>query len=382
MRHSLAVSGWQFQHLMALSGWSVPEGERRRLIRALGRPPRLNETFGRPNPGTLLELRRNILGASNRVADAVLGSLSNRFDLVWAVLLATHLGGHWFWDLSQLEDGRLDEGTRALLTETLDQVYVEADAALGRITAALPDDADLIVLSPLGMDVNRSRADLLPGMLSAVLDGGAAAKRDAWTLRARIPTRVRAAVAKALPDPLALAVSERLQFGRVDWSRVRAFAAPSDHGGYVRLNLRGREREGIVNPAEADELLDELAAGLATFRDLDGGPTMTAVDRREAVVERGARFEELPDLILRWSEAPATRLRGVWSPEFGEVQRLGVGSGRAGNHNDDAWALLVPRRARRAEPSRPPRLVDIAATVRELCGVEAGLRGEPLLSRA
>jgi predicted AlkP superfamily phosphohydrolase/phosphomutase len=382
LRNGLAVSGWQFQHLMALRPWSVPGGERRRLTRALGRAPRLAETFGRPTPAGLLALRKTVLGASNRVADAVLASLSERFDLVWAVLLATHLGGHWFWDLSQLEEARLDEGTHALLAEMLDQVYIEADAAIGRIAAALPDDADLIVLSPLGMDVNRSRADLMPGMISAVLDGRASEQGGAWALRARIPTRARAAVARALPDAVALAVSERTQLGRVDWSRVRAFAAPSDHGGYVRLNLRGREREGIVDPAEADALRDELAAGLASFRDLDGGAAVAAVDRREDVIERGARFEDLPDLIVRWSEAPATRLRGVSSPEFGEVPRLGAGSGRSGNHNDDAWALLVPRRARLARPSRPARLVDIAATVGELCSVELDGRGEPLLTRA
>jgi predicted AlkP superfamily phosphohydrolase/phosphomutase len=378
----ITLIGWQFEHLITLHRGSVPAGERRALARALGRPPQLDETFGRPTAGRLLAMRRDLLGASDRVADAVLARLSDDTELVWAAMLATHLGGHWFWDLSQIDESALDEGTRALLTGTLAQIHVEVDTAVARILDALPEDADVIVLSPLGMGVNRSRSDLLPGMVSAVLNGSTSNHSDAWSLRARVPTGLRAAVSRTLPDRVALAIAERVQLGRMDWSRTKAFAAPSDHGGFVRLNLRGRERDGIVEPKDADALLDELAAGISSFQDFDGGPAVESVERRETLFTAGKRFEELPDLIVSWSETPATRLRGVFSPEFGEVRRHGVGSGRCGNHYGGAWAILVPGRAKVAQPPRQARLVDVPATIAELFDLGEVTRGEPLLTRA
>jgi hypothetical protein len=62
------------------------------------------------------------------------------------------------------------------------------------------------------------------------------------------------------------------------------------------------------------------------------------------------------------------------------VPRSGVGSGRSGNHTPDAWALVVPGSSKAVEPSRRPRLSDIAPTVCAVLGVDAdGLPGERLM---
>jgi hypothetical protein len=61
---------------------------------------------------------------------------------------------------------------------------------------------------------------------------------------------------------------------------------------------------------------------------------------------------------------------------------VGIGSGRSGNHSDEGWALLVPRRSRRRPTSGPAQLVDVAATACALLGADAELEvlaGEPLL---
>ena len=98
----------------------------------------------------------------------------------------------------------------------------------------------------------------------------------------------------------------------------------------------------------------------------------------------GRHAERLPDLVVRWSERPATRLTQVRSARFGTVRRRGGGSGRAGNHTaGDGWAIVVPARSAHAAPVRAPRLVDVAATVCELTGADRSeLPGEPLLTSA
>ncbi|MGH3695463.1 MAG: alkaline phosphatase family protein [Pseudonocardiaceae bacterium] len=384
------VSGWQFTDRVVLPPWSSPPGIRGRLEQLFGPPAAVEEVFGRSSTADLLRLRRDLLAASGRAADAASLLLAgSHFDLTWLTFSAGHVAGHQFWDLSQVDDG-VDNATRQVLSGALEEVYQSVDAGFGRVLAALPDDADVIVVSPVGMDVNISRADLLPEMLDAVLLDGArpgscaaSGVGSVWKLRAALPTGLRSRVAAALPDRVALALTARLELRGQDWSTTRAFAQPADNQGYVRLNLRGRERDGIVEAAEAEALMDQIASGLLTFHDPDGTPSVKAVEKVVDTFDSGIHSDRLPDLIVRWSDRPATRIDAVHSERFGTVRRRGSGSGRSGNHTaGDAWALVVPGASRLRTPGRSPRLVDIAATAAALAGAElTDLPGEPLLER-
>jgi predicted AlkP superfamily phosphohydrolase/phosphomutase len=379
------VCGWQFADRVVLPRWSLPQDAGAGLARRHGRGPQATEVFGRPTVRELLALREKLVAAPQRVATAAVDLLAReRYDLVWLTFSAAHLAGHQFWDLSQVA-AEPAARERALLEGALDDVYAAVDAAFGQVLAALAPDTDVVVTSAVGMDVNSSRADLLPQMLAAVLAGGPLPSDDGagaiWRLRAAIPPGARGAIARALPDRAALELTARLELRGIDWSQTAAFAHPADNQGYIRLNLRGRERDGIVAPEEADALLTRIAAGLQTFGDPDGRPAVARVDR-VAEHHDGARTSQLPDLVVQWSERPATTLAGVHSPGFGDVLRRGTGSGRSGNHTPgDTWAVVAPGASAPRTPSRPARLADVASTIAAVCGVAGdGLAGEPLLS--
>lgn len=381
------VCGWGFTDRVVLPRWSRPRAAGRRFARQFGRGPAATEIFGRPRARDLLALRGKLLAAPGRIATLAERILAReRFDLAWLTFSAAHLAGHQFWDLSQIEGGELDRESAARLAGTLDDVYIAVDEAFGRIMAALPAGSDVVVTSAVGMDVNTSRADLLPEMLAAVLSGGPLDSNPAgaiWRLRAAMPSSMRSAIAAGLPDRLALELTARLELRGIDWSSTRAFAHPADNQGYVRINQRGRERDGIVAPAAAEELLDEIADGLSSFRDADGAAAVESVVR-SAGPYPGLHADRLPDLVVRWSERPATTLAELSSQRFGAVRRHGHGSGRSGNHTaGDAWAVVAPGASAHADPSRPARLVDVAATVAAVTGADAGgLPGEPLLTKA
>lgn len=387
------VCGWQLHDRVVLRDWSAPGDLHRRLERLFGAPQPVDEVFGRHSADEMLGLRRRLLGAPDRVADAarlLLGEES--FDLAWLTFCAAHVAGHQFWDLSQLDHAGLDAAAERVLGSTLEDVYVAVDAAIGRVLDSLPPGGDLMVISPVGMDVNTSRADLLPEMLQAILDPPDAGSVDdaptggrssIWWLRAALPSGLRAKVANALPEKATLDLTARLEMRGVDWSATRAFAHPAENQGYIRLNLRGRERDGIVEPADADALMDEIAAGILTFQGLDGSPAVKSVEKVAERFGGGTRSHLLPDLIVRWVDSPATRLDGLRSERFGTVRRQGVGSGRSGNHTEgDAWALVVPGSSTPVTPTRQPRLEDIAATAAAVAGADtSAMAGEPLLER-
>ena len=288
----VVLSGVQFFNFLGLERWASPRDAGRTVRRFSGRSPYADEVFGEPWLPGLLSLRRRLAQAPGRLGDAAVGLLGERsFDLVWLTFLSTHIGGHQFWDLSQLDEDALDESERALLLSTLPDMYSAVDRQLDRVLRALPEDADLIVVAPAGMGANTSRADFLGRMLTAVLEGTVPAERAAsvplWRLRAAVPTPARGVITRALGPTLARTVMARSSVAGVDWSRTKAFVVPSDHHGQIRLNLRGREREGIVDPSEADELCRQIAEGLLSFRDEDG--SQCVVRGRYRREHRGAR---------------------------------------------------------------------------------------------
>jgi predicted AlkP superfamily phosphohydrolase/phosphomutase len=381
--NGVCVNGWQYRNrVAALERFSVPKAAGRELERRFGPAPLVEDAYGAQPGRRLLALRPHLIDAPGRVAAAVTHWLArDRFDLVWATFSAGHFAGHFLWDTSQLARGGLSLGARGQLERTLEDVYEATDTALDSILAALPQHADVILLSPLGMGAFTSLADFLPDMLDAVLGGGAQKRgspgSSMFRFRALVPSSVRAVVASVLPDAAVKEIAARLYLARVDWSRTRAVALPGERNGYVRLNVRGRERDGIVRPAEVDLLLDELTAGVSTFVDEDGHPAVESVERIDH--GSGSRAPLLPDLVIRWADRPSADVQLLRSPGLGEVTREGK-VGLSGHHREDGWAVLLPSGSRRAVLDGRPGLADVAATACELLGGDrSDLSGRPLL---
>ena len=312
------VCGWQLHNRVTMRRLGAPPELAAELRREHGGSRTLDEVYGRPSLRMLKQVTKTLFAGPERVAVATERLVERvRPDLLWCHLVGAHVGGHMLWDSSQVTGGRRLE--EAGLDGALDRLYELTDAALGRIVAAAGDGATLIVTCPVGMGPNTSRSDLLPGLVEAVLnDGPPAQEREPsglWRLRAAVPTGLRAGVARALPDSVALKLASGLA-ARAIGPETAAFAIPGEPVGAIQLNLRGRERDGGVDPADADALIARLREGLLSFVDQPGGgAAVKAVHQARAAMGDGPETGHLPDLLVEWSEAPATAVEAAVSPE-------------------------------------------------------------------
>ena len=384
----LFLTGWQFKNRVVLRTRSVPRSMQRKLERELGRPPVGEEIYGRPETPSLLRLKNGLVAAPRRGA-AVIETIVKRepFDLVWISLSAAHLGGHRFYDIAQFSE-ELALARHPELSTALHDIYRAVDEALARIVTALPAETDLIIMSPTGMGPNNSRSYLLPAMLDAVMtDRGphgsqlrAAPGSSLWRIRAAVPTSVRSWIAQMIPDRLALELAARLELRDVKWDRTKAFMMPNDDAGYLRLNLRCRERDGIVEPKEVEPLLEKITNGLLTFQNNDGSQAIRKIWRVSELGYPGPFHDQLPDLVVQWNERVVMPLIGVRSTQFGEIPSPGWGTGRTGCHTGEAWALVVPGGSQLKTSITAPHIIDIAPTICTVLGVDpAGLRGQSFL---
>ena len=89
-------------------------------------------------------------------------------------------------------------------------------------------------------------------------------------------------------------------FGNVDWARTRAYAVGLN-GLYV--NLKGRERDGIVEPGARESLAKEIAAKLlATVDPATGSAAVTRMYRREDVFHLAGNEDIAPDLVVGYAK--------------------------------------------------------------------------------
>jgi predicted AlkP superfamily phosphohydrolase/phosphomutase len=157
-------------------------------------------------------------------------------------------------------------------------------------------------------------------------------------------------------------------FGDVDWSRTKAYALGL---GSIYVNLKGREKHGIVLPGpECEEVLTQIKEGLESLVDpLTGERPVSRVWRREEIYED---FDPLliPDLragnALNYRVSWQTTLGG-----FGETvveDNLRAWSGDHCSNDPDLvrGIFLVNRPINTAEP----RMIDIMPTVLDALGVE------------
>jgi predicted AlkP superfamily phosphohydrolase/phosphomutase len=185
-----------------------------------------------------------------------------------------------------------------LLRNGIRTLYEEMDEALGRVLDAVDDDTTLIVMSDHGFAPFYWGVNLNTWLL----EQGYVTLKDP-TLRGRFP-----------------------MFVNVDWSRTRAYAFGM---GGVYVNLRGREREGIVEPgAEYDRLLDELERDLLAMVDERTGANPISLIYQTRDQFAGPHLGEGPDIIVGYSRG----YRYSWDGPLGEFGPDIIVD------NDDEWS--------------------------------------------
>ena len=165
---------------------------------------------------------------------------------------------------------------------------------------------------------------------------------------------------------------------RRHWPRMPAFALPSFYDGRVRINLRGREKHGLIEPSRYEETCRQLERLLRECRNpRTGEPAVESIERadtREPLAVTGSEA----DLIVVW--------RGVVTAL--EHPRLGligpVPLRRTGGHTGPHGMAYVVAPGLEPGDRGVRSAFDVVPTIVELLGAErpAHMSGKSLLRGA
>ncbi|HET6680691.1 MAG TPA: alkaline phosphatase family protein [Gemmatimonadaceae bacterium] len=304
--------------------------------------------------------------------------------LLLNVFSEAHCIGHQAWHLHDTSHPAHDPAWVAAHGDPVRRVYRAIDAAIGDIIAEA-NGATIVVFSCHGMGYWYGAHFLLRDILVRLgvtrpdpepSRGARAASlaRRGWRT---LPASVRGAARRLLREPEQAPAKQRV---RASDAASRCF--PIGNGlavSGVRINLRGREPDGIVEPGAERDALESLIERelLAVIDDRTGAPLVRSVRRTRDLYD-GEFVDDLPDLLIEWSDATPTGSTTVGggasatvrahSPRIGTVERRND-YGRTGEHRRDGIIIAAGPGIAPGPLLEPVSVLDLAPTLCAMLGV-------------
>jgi predicted AlkP superfamily phosphohydrolase/phosphomutase len=264
-------------------------------------------------------------------------------ELFVTVFQSTDKVQHMMWRLIDPKHPMYNRQLAARYGGSIERIYMRADSLVGRFLEKTKDGrTTVLVVSDHGFSSFRKAVNI-----------------NTWLVRNGYMTLSRT-------DPVRDRNLEDL-FGRgtfwpnVDWSKTRAYALAL---GQIYVNLRGREREGIVAPgAEYEALRKELIQKFGALKDPDTGDTVVHHVYAREEIYRGPYFSEAPDLVVGFERG----YRVSWQTSLGgipsEVFELNERRWSADHCSVDPSLVPGVLFVSRPLEKKDARIIDLAPTV-------------------
>ncbi|HWP24701.1 MAG TPA: alkaline phosphatase family protein [Candidatus Binatia bacterium] len=324
--------------------------------------------------------------------------LMNReeWDLLLVVFGEAHPAGHYFWQFHDPDYLTHPKQGAGALGAALREVYIALDRSFGEILRNADDMTTVFLVSGDGIGPNYSGAHILPELLARMglyqdntvggdgrsqekTSGGdrtRLAKGDLLSaLRNMVPEPLRIAVTKTLlPRSVQEKLSLRWKKAGILWGQTRAFLIENSNEGYIRINLRGREPEGIVEAGkEYERLCDEIYSTVKTMTNPANGKLAARAVYKTDDIYRGPCRSHMPDIIINWDEG-AKITTEILTEKYGIVRskkpNCALPPYYTGNHRPNAFLLSMGPEIPRGVINGAS-ILDIAPTVLGWFGIEA-----------
>ncbi len=310
----IEIQGWGL-HDELVPPFTNPPGLFSELNKRHGKSGIHADVLGRR---TNQELRRElqVLKKMIRQRTSIVEELSQRYDWrhLFVVYAELHRSGHWHW--SERLTGVPLDGVR--------QVASAFDRELPRLRALLRPQDTLAVFSVHGMgtarDIDRF-SDSIWDHFEPQTGTSTGRKLDPVRMANRLlPERIRFKISSAFPTAMRDRLYRHALGAGRDWSETRTILTQPDGRLYLRANLKGRERDGVVEPEEFEAHLDWLIDQVSAIRDDSGAEVFQAIERLAARYN-GPRRDWLPDLVANIFDRPlgevlvmqdGSRIRAPW----------------------------------------------------------------------
>jgi len=369
-------------------------------------PPRLLKDvvsrFG-DHPVTNCDLEDRMLGNYEALRDQLISGVKKKtallqyclgledWDFFFGAYSEAHCAGHQLWHLTDRNHPEHDPGAPAELQTAIRDVYQAIDEGLASILDNVPSRAHVMILLSHGMGPYYHGSHLLEEILEKAginnprtaysPELSATVSQHILKNRHALPKNFREAVKGCLPPNVVNQLWKWLHPQSKLWTKMRVFPVRvGNMTGALRINLKGREPSGLVEPGrEFEELRDRLIDEFMGLENADTGRKAVQWVKRSEDLYQGRCTNALPDLFIEWDHTDP--IGAIRSPRFGIVRDV-LPRGRSGSHLPGGFLFAAGSQIKAGESLNGIRSVDISATVLDFFGlpIPTDLDGRSILS--
>jgi len=293
-----------------------------------------------------LQQARTVLAEHRRIFDAEFPKF--RQGVFFFYFSSLDLNSHMFWRLMDPKHPEYDAALAAQNGSAIESFYQQMDQVLGEVLPRVDSHTTLLVLSDHGFAPYYRSFNLNTWLLN---NGYIRLKGDANS-------------------------DSNEPFANVDWSQTRAYGLGLN-GLYI--NLRGRERNGIVEPGASDPLMAEIRGKLLAVK--DAKTHLSVITRIDLASEayQGPYARSGPDMLVGYNRgyrAGWKTILGAFPPDELEDNT----NPWSGDHCMDYTLVPGVLLSNRKIAADAPALTDIAPTILAEFGIAKmkGMIGQPV----
>lgn len=299
------------------------------------------------------------------------------WDFAMVVFRGTDVIPHYFrkyMDRQHPEYARSNKKFRNAISE----IYEETDNTIGELLKVIPEDTSIFLMSDHGHGrlrkmVNLNMWFLKNGFLALKKSPRVKMKYDLFRIGLspqnvyQMLSRfgVQNVIQRFNRQTRNKILNSMLSFSDVDWNRTKAYSL--GHIGQIYINLKGREKFGIVSPGrEYENVRKEIITKLKQLRDPETGKIVIDKVVKKEDIYNGPYLEKAPDLFVfsKNSEYDSFALMAQNTEIFCKHFK-----GQSGNHRLNGIFIANGSDIRPGIKIKDAKIIDIVPTLLYLMGL-------------
>lgn len=264
------------------------------------------------------------------------------FDLLIAAWTATDRVAHLFWRFRDPKHPLYTEEGAKKYGRAVEDTYIKMDEIVGNVMGKLEENDLLMVLSDHGFHSFRTGLNV-----------------NTWLIRNGY------LAVKGQTDP-ATAHNGQDYLRGYDWTKSKAYSLGL---GSIFLNLKGREGQGTVDPADARALIQEIRQKLLAVTDpATGDKVFSAIYTRDEF--KGIAEADAPDIQLGYAEGYQSTKATVNGSAPQDVFEPNTDKWSGEHASSDVALTSGVFFSNRSIGDRDPRIVDLGVTALKYIGAQ------------
>jgi len=251
------------------------------------------------------EFIKKLTNMTEKLTNTVSYLLKNYdFDFFMVNFMAADQTQHFFFGY---RDPRhpLYKPDKARYGDAIEDIYTLIDKQIGTILSKITDDTNILLVSdhgfgPLLKIVYLNEWLKNEGYLKLKREGHLLPKikNIPQKIAIKLSSKITSNLAKYLPKSMKEKANNYISWTKdIDWSETKAYSG--GHPGKIFINLKGREKEGVVIPGEEYEaVINDLKKKLSEWKSPESGEKIVDRIYRKEEIYKGRYFDIAPDLMV------------------------------------------------------------------------------------